>query len=81
MFVRSGFVIAWLAMVFGAIRITIGLFVASIGDAAERAAAAAYRLGSRSSGEAIDQGIMVFVFGVALGLLAEIAKAVKQKQP
>ena len=71
-----GRIVAWLALIFGVLRIGIGLFVASMDDAASRAAAAARYLGSSTSGEAIDQGFKIALFGLVLGILVKIGRAV-----
>ncbi|MDO9639807.1 MAG: hypothetical protein Q7J44_14810 [Pseudotabrizicola sp.] len=70
-----GSIIAWLTLIFGALRVGIGYYVASIDDPASRAAAASRYLLSGSSGQAIDQGVKVFLFGLALGILVKIASS------
>jgi len=67
-------IVAWLALLLGVIRIAVGLLVASQDDPVARAAAASRYLGSATSGEAIDQGIMVFLFGLVLGILVKIGR-------
>lgn len=75
-FIRLGGLIAWLALIFGVLRAGTGLYVAFTADTpAALAAMSARYLGSATSGEAIDQGISTLVFGVALGILAQIGKA------
>lgn len=74
-----GNIAAWLAMVFGVLRAAVGLFVASIDDPASRAAAASRYLGSATSGEAIDQGIKVFLFGLVLGVLVKIGRSMSAR--
>ncbi len=71
---------AWLAMVLGALRTATGLFVASFDDPASRAAAASRYLGSATSGEAIDQGIKVFLFGLVLGILVKIGRSMAPRK-
>ena len=75
-----GNIIAWLTMIYGGLRIGVGFFVASIDDPAARASAAARYLGSGTSGEAIDQGIMVFLFGLVLGILVKIGRSVSSQK-
>ena len=70
-----GNVISKLAMIMGAIRFCVGFWIASMEDPETRAFATARYLGSGTSGDAIDQGIYVFLFGLILGLLAKIAKS------
>ena len=76
MFLRLGTIIAWLALIFGALRLGAGLYVASNDDAEVRSVLAERYLGSTSSGEAIDQGLMVIVFSIALGILVKIGRSV-----
>lgn len=71
-----GHIVAWLALVFGLLRLGVGFFVASFDDPMARAEAAAQYLGSSTSGEAMDQGIMVAVFGIVLGVMVKIGRAV-----
>ncbi|HWJ89037.1 MAG TPA: hypothetical protein VNS12_13290 [Pelagibacterium sp.] len=78
MFLRLGSLIAWLALILGTLRVGIGFFVASIDDAESRAAMASRYLGSASSGEAIDQGLVAVVFGVVLGILVKIGRSVSR---
>jgi hypothetical protein len=75
-----GSVIAWLALVLGVLRAAMGLFVASLDDPTSRAAAASRYLGSATSGEAIDQGIMVFLFGLVLGILVKIGRSLSERK-
>jgi hypothetical protein len=75
-FTKLGRVLAWLAFVGGAVRLAMGFLVASSGN---HAALAPRYLGSSTSGEAIDQGIMVLVFGVALGILVEISRTLQSR--
>lgn len=81
MFLRLGSIIASLALMFGTFKIGLGFFVGSVDDAEARAGMAARYLGSASSGEAIDQGVTVFVFGVILGILVEIGRSVSRLSP
>lgn len=64
---------AVLALAFGVIRLLTGAYVASIEPQEARLAAAARYIGSKSSGQAIDQGIYTILFALALGTLASIA--------
>lgn len=75
-----GNIVARLALVLGLLRAGMGLFVALIDDPASRAAAASRYLGSVTSGEAIDQGIKVFLFGLVLGILVKIGRSLSEKK-
>ena len=73
-FVNIGKVIAWGLIIVGAFRGAMGYHVAyNFVEPAAYAAATARYLGSSTSGEAINQGMMAFALGVAFGLLAHIA--------
>ncbi|OOG73862.1 hypothetical protein B0E45_06105 [Sinorhizobium sp. A49] len=78
-FIRIGNVVAWVALIFGALRVAIGVFVASADDPETRARMAARYLGSSTSGEAIDQGILVMVFAIAFGILVKIARSLSKR--
>lgn len=67
-------ILAVLALVFGVFRLSIGFYVASIEPIEAREAARARYIGSRSTGQAIDQGMYVILFATALGTLAAIAR-------
>ena len=75
-----GNMVTWLALIFGALRVGIGFFVASIDDPAARVAAASRYLGSATSGEAIDQGIKVVLFGLVLGILVKIGRSMSKSK-
>ena len=74
-FTRLGTVAAWLALALGAMRIVAGIIVASSDN--PEILGPRY-LGSSTSGQAIDQGIMVLLFAIALGMLAEISRSVRR---
>ncbi|MBX3579772.1 MAG: hypothetical protein KF723_21420 [Rhizobiaceae bacterium] len=59
----------------GALRIAMGLAIALSEDS--RALAANY-LGSKTTGEVINGGLEMLVFGIALGILTEISRAVRK---
>ncbi len=74
-FTRIGGIVAWLAFVGGALRMASGLLVAR----SENYEALARRyLGSKTPGEAIDQGVMVLIFGICLGVLVEISRSLQR---
>ena len=73
-FIKSGSVIAWILVAAGSVRLAMGFFVA-LGFEGDKYIAASKRyLGSTNSGEAIDQGFMLLVAGVVIGLIVKIAK-------
>ena len=74
-----GNVVAWLALIFGVMRAGMGFFVASGDDAQSRAFMTARYLGSTTSGEAIDQGLMVALFGLVLGILVKIGRSLSHR--
>lgn len=74
MFVKLAHVTAVLALIFGLWRAGIGIYVASIEPLEAREAARAAYIGSKTTGQAIDQGLYTFLFAVTLGTLAAIAR-------
>jgi chromate transport protein ChrA len=74
-FIRFGAVIAWFCTILGSIRVILGFLMAfnSISSEQMKAAARQY-LAAPTTGEAINEGMIMVVFGVALGLLVQIAK-------
>ena len=74
-FVRFGSFIAWFCTILGSIRVILGFLVAynSISNEQMREAAQHY-LAAATTGEAINEGMLMVAFGVALGLLVVIAK-------
>lgn len=77
-FTRVGVVIAWLALVLGVSRFAMATLVAfklyPAGFEASR------YLGSATPGEATNQGIIVILVAVALGILTEISRSVRRKE-
>ena len=73
-FTQAGRVVAWLAFIFGALRVVMGFAFAGNG------AAAARYLGSGTTGEAIDQGLLTMVFAIGLGILSEISRSVAKRE-
>lgn len=66
--------IAILSLILGLCRVGIGFYAASIEPKEAREAARVSYIGSKTSGEAIEQGIYVILFAVVLGTLARIAR-------
>lgn len=66
--------VGWVILAFGAIRLTVGLFAASIDDPAERAAAVSRYIGTGTSGEAIDRAIVTLLVGFVFLILARLLK-------
>mgnify|MGYP000722363704 CR=1 FL=1 len=73
-FIKAGSVIAWLAVVFGGIRLALGLFVAIQFSGEENAFFARRYLAAPNSGESINEAAMMFLAGILIGLLVQIAK-------
>lgn len=76
-FSTMGRVLAFLMIVFAVLRVTMGFIVASIGTPE----AAARYLGSRSSGGAIDQGLILLALGIVVGVLTDISRSVRKQAP
>ena len=72
-FVWLGRALAWVLLLLGAARAGIGFLIASIPDQATYEAATRRYIGSGTTGEAIDQGLLWVAAGIVVGLLARIA--------
>lgn len=78
-FLWLGSIIAWLSLIVGAVRFGAGLYIVSIENAEVRASLANRYLGSvEALTEGFDQGLLLFVFGVVLGVLVEIARSLRR---
>jgi hypothetical protein len=78
-FSKSARILAVAAIVFGLLlRILMGFTVAGIEPKEEREFARARYIGSKSTGQAIDQGIYTILFAIALGTLAEMSFQIKR---
>jgi hypothetical protein len=73
-FVKAASFVAWALFILGLARLASGFFVASIDDPAQRASATARYLGSGTSGDAIDQALVMIGIGIAFGVLAKIGR-------
>ncbi|MEK1890738.1 MAG: hypothetical protein AAAB35_24880 [Phyllobacterium sp.] len=71
-FTKLGRIIAWLLVILGGIRASLGFVIAFGGN---QAMAQRY-LGSGTTGEAIDKGLLFILLGVAVGMIAEISRSV-----
>ncbi len=80
--VLLGKLTAWALIIGGLLRAAMGFFIARyfVEREAYEAATARY-LGSTTSGEAIDQGLIAIAIGVAFGLLAHIASKSSKPSP
>jgi len=76
-FTRLGTILAWLALFFGALRVALGIVIASTAEGVGPVFSPRY-LGSKSTGEAIDQGLMMVVFAVSLGIIVEISRSLRR---
>jgi hypothetical protein len=77
MFLWVGNVVAWLALIVGVLRAVMGVFVVWNPDSPWMAKR---YLGSATSGEAINHGLMVALFGIVLGILVTIGKSVTRSR-
>lgn len=71
-FTGAGRVVAWLAIIFGGMRIALALFVVQSGDPS----LVPRYLGTDTTGQAIDQGLYAVIFGVVFGVLTDISRSV-----
>lgn len=79
MFLWLGNLVAWISLILGVGRAGVGFYVGSLDQGSERTAAAARYLGSASSGQAVQEGIFLFGFGVVLGVLVRIGRSRAQR--
>lgn len=72
---KLGKIVGVLAVLLGLLRIGMGIFVA-VGTEDLEAMQMASRnvLGTKTSGEAVDQGTMAFVVGLVIWMIAEIGR-------
>lgn len=70
-------IFAWLALILGASRLAMGIFVAFKIYPSEFEPSR--YLGSTTSGEAINQGLLVILIAVSLGILVEISRAIRER--
>ena len=73
-FIRVGTFVAWATVIFGLFRFAAGMFVALVFEGDSMFAASRRYLAAADSGEAIGEGIMIFLAGITLGVVVEIAK-------
>ncbi len=71
---KLGLILAWILVFFGGLRTAMGFYVAFAFTAEQNAFASGRYLGTINSGEAINQGMVMLVVGVAVGLLVKIAQ-------
>ena len=76
-FTRLATVAAWIALVAGMFDFGLG-WVVDLNRTNPNFDAARY-LGSRTSGEAIDQGVLAITIGIVLGVLVEIHRSIRRK--
>jgi hypothetical protein len=76
-FTKAARIIAIVAIVLGLLRVLVGNYVAFHKPEGRDLVQSRY-LGSSTSGQAIDQGIYIILFAMALGTLAEISFQIKR---
>ena len=74
-FTKLGRVIAWLLVIVGSLRVAQGFAIAFTTG---QAMAPRY-LGSKTTGEAIDAGLLYILIGVVVGIVAEISRSIAAK--
>ena len=75
-FTATARVAAWLAIILGAIRIALALFAMNTEDPNF----AMQYLGRVTTGEALDQGIDMVLFGLIVGVLTDISHSVARRR-
>ena len=74
LFTKLGRFAAWIMLLLGSSRLIMGFLVAwQFDDVESRAAATRRYIGSGTSGEAIEQGFIVILIAIAVGILVEIS--------
>jgi hypothetical protein len=73
-FTKIGRIVAWIGFIGGTLRISMGILVAQF-TAPDPVTAARRYLGTQTTGEAIDQGLIVLVIAIGLGILTEISRS------
>lgn len=77
-FVKVGTVIAWLATIGGLAKMALSYWLAYSTETHEEMVAVSKRyLATETTGEAINESTLLFVFGILVGLLVHIAKNMK----
>ena len=76
-FTKLGRILAVLAIAFGVLRIVMAITVLS----SEDPGSAARYLGSKTTGQAIDQGLYTIVFGILVGVMTDISRSVAKLRP
>lgn len=74
---KLGSVIAWILIVYGVVRTSLGFWVAFSFSDEENVAAANGYLAASNSGEAINEGMMIFAVGSVIGILVRIGILIK----
>lgn len=74
-FTKLGMGVAWLAFIVGALRLGIAFEAGRHDNYAELARR---YFGSKTLGEVIDQSFLVMLFGIALGVVAEISRSLNK---
>ena len=77
-FTKLGRILAILAIILGALRIATAVLVLASDDPVNAARAI---LGSKTTGQAIDQGLYTIVFGILVGVLTDISRSVAKRCP
>ncbi|MCU9847963.1 hypothetical protein OEZ60_08085 [Defluviimonas sp. WL0024] len=75
-FTKACRIVATLAVAFGLLRLGMGFGLAfGMGEGADLSG----YIGNKTTGQVINQGIYAVLFGVALGTLADISRALQSK--
>lgn len=77
LFTRLAFIIAWGGLVFGAMNLALGLYIASLEPEAYAEALRQYTT-STTSGQVIDKAGKLLLYAIAFGTVAEISRTVSR---
>lgn len=73
-FTKLGAVVAWLGLVFGALRVVSALFLLFFTP--DPFAAAKHYFNAANTGEMINEGLYAILLGISLGIAVEISRAI-----
>ncbi|MDR6759231.1 hypothetical protein J2Y48_004547 [Mycoplana sp. BE70] len=77
-FTKVASVVAWLALIGGALQLFLGYGIATEAFGPYDLALKRYAPGATGSGKIIDRGFYTVIFAIAFGTLAEISRSVQR---
>lgn len=74
-FTTAGRIVAWLAIIFGGVRVAMAVHVGQMGDPS----LIPRYLGGGTIGDSINLGMYEILFGIVVGVLTDISRSVRKK--